>query len=341
MSDTATIAIDAMGGDYGPSETVRGAVQAVRAGNVTVLLVGDEAEVHQALVAQGAAGLPIKVIPSEGTIVEGEHPARALRSKPKSSIAVSVGLVKQGVADAFVSMGSTGASMAAAVFMLGKFPGLDRPTLGGPFIGLAPTTTIIDLGANVDCKPAQLLNFGALGASFQRFYLGFNDVRVGLLSVGSEEGKGNRQVQEAFDLFKASGLNFVGNVEGHEVFQDKADVIVCDGFVGNVLLKFTEGLAEAAARYLAGALGVDSPAVKAISGLTEAAERGGGPLFGIDGLAVVGHGRTKGEGIAASVALAKHCLEIDLVKHMREDLAAVQERAGISVNDDAADEREA
>lgn len=333
MSDTPTIAIDAMGGDYGPPETVRGAVLAARSTDVSVLLVGDETEVQQALAAEDTQGLRIKVIPSDGIIVEGEHPARALRSKPKSSIAISVGLVKEHIADAFISMGSTGASMAAAVFMLGKFPGLERPTLGGPFIGLAPKTTIIDLGANVDCKPAQLLNFGALGASFQRFYLGFDTARVGLLSVGSEEGKGNRQVQDAFDLFKASGLNFVGNIEGHEIFQDKADVIVCDGFVGNVLLKFTEGLAEAVARYLAGTLGADSPAVKAISGLTEAAEHGGGPLFGINGLGIVGHGRTRGEGIAASVALAKHCMEIDLVEHMREDLATAQASAGVSGDD--------
>ena len=333
MSDTPTIAIDAMGGDYGPSETVRGAVQAARAGGVTVLLVGDEAEVQAALAAEDATSLPIKVIPSEGVIVEGEHPARALRSKPNSSIAVTVGLVKQGMADAFISMGSTGASMAAAVFLLGKFPGLDRPTLGGPFLGLAPKTTIIDIGANVDCRPSQLLSFGALGASFQRFYLGFADPKVGLLSVGSEEGKGNKQVQEAFDLFKASGLNFVGNVEGNEVFEGKADVIVCDGFVGNVLLKFTEGLAEAAARFLGSALGPDSPAVKMISGLAAADEHGAAPLFGVNGLALAGHGRTKGEGIAASVGLAKHFLEVDLVQHMREDLAAVQERAGISGED--------
>jgi len=333
MSDNPIIAIDAMGGDYGPSETVRGAVLAARAGGVSILLVGDESEVQRALETEHPESLPIKVIPSEGVVIEGEHPARALRSKPNSSIAVTVGLVKQGMANGFISMGSTGASMAASVFLLGKFPGLERPTLGGPFNGLAPQTTIIDIGANVDCKPVQLLNFGALGASFQRSYMGFNNPRVGLLSVGSEEGKGNKLVQEAFELFKSSGLNFVGNVEGNEVFTDKADVIVCDGFVGNVLLKYTEGMAEAAARYLAKVLGVDSPAVKAISGLALAEEHGAAPLFGVNGLALAGHGRAKGEGIAASVLLAKHAFEVNLVGHMREDLAAAQERAGVSLND--------
>jgi glycerol-3-phosphate acyltransferase PlsX len=332
MSDTPTIAIDAMGGDYGPSETVPAAVLAARESGVTVLLVGDEAQVGEALAKEDGSGLPIKIIPSEGVIVEGEHPVGALRSKPKASILISVGLVKQGIADAFVSMGSTGASMAASVLALGKFPGLDRPTLGGPFLALAPNTTFIDLGANVDCKPEQLLNFGALGASFQRTYMGFENPRVALLSVGTEEGKGNKQTQDAYPLFKASGLNFVGNVEGHDLFHDAADVVVCDGFVGNILLKFTEGLAESAARYLAKSLGADSPAVQQISALAEAAEHGGGPLFGINGIAIVGHGRTRAKGIAASVALAKHCIERNLVDHMREDLAAVQQQAGTATN---------
>lgn len=330
MSEMRTIALDAMGGDFVEVENVKGAVQAAREGGVTVLLVGDEDKVSGALAAEDAAGLPLQVVPSEGVIVEGEHPARALRSKPRCSIAVSVGLVKAGKAEAFVSMGSTGASMAAGVFGLGLFPGLDRPTIGGPFIGLAPKTTIIDLGANVDCKPEQLLNFAVLGSTFQRVYLGFENPKVGLLSVGSEEGKGNKLVQEAFGLFKASGLNFIGNVEGHEFFNGKADVIVCDGFVGNVLLKYTEGLAEAAAHYLADALGPDSRAVQAIRGLAEAAESGGGPLFGVEGLGIVGHGRTKAGGIAASIRLAANCLETDLIGAMRKDLAAAQKKVGVS-----------
>lgn len=330
MSGNRTIALDAMGGDFGPKETVRGAVMAAAKGVVNVLLVGDEQAVQQELDSQDAAGLAIQVVPSEGVIVEGEHPARALLSKPRSSIAVCAGLLKEGKADAFVSMGSTGASMAASVLALGLFPGLARPALGGPFIGLAPKTTIIDIGANIDSKPEQLLNFGALGASFQRVYMGTANPRVGLLSVGSEEGKGNKQVQEAFPLFKASGLNFVGNIEGNDIFADRADVVVCDGFVGNVLLKYTEGLAEAAARSLARALGPDSEAVRQIKGLVSVDEHGAGPLFGVQGLAMAGHGRTLGEGIATAIALAQRCLDIDLVGHMREDLLAAQQHAGVT-----------
>jgi len=328
LSDSHTIAVDAMGGDNVPAVPVQGAVMAARRSGLRVLLIGDADAVAAELAKEDVTGLDIQVVPSEGVVNEGEHPVLALRSKPNCSIAVTAGLVKAGKADALVSMGSTGASMAASVLALGKFPGLDRPTLGGPFLSLAPNTTIIDLGANVDSKPSQLLSFGALGASFQRIYNKTENPRVALLSVGSEEGKGNRQVQEAHALFSASGLNFVGNVEGHELFQDKADVVVCDGFVGNVLLKFTEGLAEAAAQYLAKTLGPDSEAVQRIRGLAGAAEHAGGPLFGVNGVAVVGHGRSPAEGITAAIELAARCLDVGLVEQMQADLAKVLHKAG-------------
>ena len=322
-----TIAVDAMGGDFAPAVPVEGAVIAAREGGAAVTLVGDEAAVAAELAKHDASGLPISVAPSEGVVSEAEAPALALRSKPRASIAVAVGLVRAGRAHAAVSMGSTGATMAASALALGLFPGLERPTLGGPFIGLAPETTIIDLGANVDCKPSQLLSFGALGASFERFYRGKESPRVGLLSVGSEDGKGSRQVKEAFSLFRSSGLNFVGNVEGHEIFEGKADVVVCDGFVGNVLLKYTEGLAAAAGRHLASRLGADNPAAQAIAGLAAAAEGGGGPLFGVNGVVIAGHGRSGAASIAASVALARFALDRNLVETMRGDLASALARA--------------
>ena len=322
-----TIAVDAMGGDHAPGAPVEGAVIAAREHGVAIALVGEEGALTAELGRHDATALPIRIVPSEGVVAEGEHPALSLRSKPRASIAVALGLVRTARAQAAVSMGSTGATMAASVLALGMFPGLERPTLGGPFIGLAPKTTIIDLGANVDSKPSQLLSFGALGASFARFYHGTVEPRVGLLSVGSEEGKGNRQVQEAFPLFRSSGLRFVGNVEGHEVFLDAADVLVCDGFVGNVLLKYTEGLAAAAGRYLASSLGPDSPAVRAIAGLAEAAEGGGGPLFGVEGVVIAGHGRSSAPSIARSVGLAKRALDSDLTGTLRDDLARVLARA--------------
>ncbi len=323
-----TIAVDAMGGDDAPLTPVAGAVLAAREGNVRVALVGDPEAVQRELAGADADGLAIDIVASEGVVAEGEHPALALRRNPKVSIAVAVGLVKTGGADAAVSMGSTGATMAASVLTLGLFPGLERPTLGGPFIALAPDTAIIDLGANLDCRPSQLLSFAAMGATLMRSYRGIENPRVALLSVGSEETKGNRQVRETYGLLRASGLNFVGNIEGHEIFEDKANVVVCDGFVGNVLLKFTEGLAGAAAAHLAGALGADSPAVARIKGLADQALQGGGPLLGVNGVVIAGHGRTSAAGIAAGVEFARKTLEWDLVRVMRDDLAAALERAG-------------
>ena len=322
-----TIALDAMGGDDAPATPVRGAVLAAREGNVHVLLVGDPEAVQRELAGADADGLAIDVVASEGVVAEGEHPVLALRRNPKGSIAVAVGLVKAGRADAAVSMGSTGATMAASVLALGLFPGLERPTLGGPFIALAPDTAIIDLGANIDCRPSQLLSFAAMGATLMRAYRGIENPRVALLSVGSEETKGNRQVRETHGLLRASGLNFVGNIEGHEIFEGKAHVVVCDGFVGNVLLKFAEGLAGAAAAQLAEELGADSPAVARIKGIADQALQGGGPLLGVNGIAIAGHGRTSAAGIAAGIGLARKTLEWDLVRVMRDDLAAALERA--------------
>ncbi len=323
-----TIALDAMGGDLAPAEPVKGAVLAAHRHGVRVLLVGDPEAIEAELARLDHDHLPLKVVPAEGVIQEGGSPARSLRSKPRASIAVGVGLVKAGRADALVSMGSTGATMAASVLALGLFDGLERPALGGPFIGLAPTTSIMDLGAQIDCRPSQLLGIAALGCTFARYFLRIPNPRMGLLSVGTEAGKGNRQVQEAYPLFEASGLNFIGNVEGNELFLDKADVVVCDGFVGNVLLKYTEGLGRAAALALARSLGPDSPAVHQLNSIASTAESAGGPLLGVNGTVIVGHGKSTGEGIANAVGRAKDALAIGLVDAMRDELRLVLGRAG-------------
>ena len=322
---THTIALDVMGGDVAPSEPVKGAVMAAREHGIRVLLVGDADAVQAELAKHDTTGLPLEVVPSEGVIVEGEQPVQAFRQKPKVSVAVAADLVKRGDADAFVTMGSTGAAMAVCVLKWGLFPGLERPTIGGNFIALAPKTTIIDLGSQVDAKPSQLLNFATLGCSFAEHYLGVKEPRAGLLSVGSEAGKGNRQVQEAYALFEKSSLRFVGNVEAHEIFTGKADVIACDGFVGNVLLKFTEGLGEALGEYLSDTLGSDSPVIERLSGLAKPAEQAGGPLFGVNGLAIIGHGRSKAENIAHSLLMARDVGATGLIDAMRNDLSAALE----------------
>lgn len=329
------IALDAMGGDYGPPETVAAAVAAVTEGHgrVAVLLVGDPDAVQPELNRQAGPGLPIKLIPSEGVILDSESPMQALRAKPKASALIGVGLVKEGIADAFVTMGSTGATMAASALLLGMMEGLDRPALGGPILGYAPGTVLIELGSSIDCRPSQLVDFAAMGVAFSRTYLEVADPRVALLSVGEEESKGNRQTREAFPLFQASGLNFVGNVEGHDLGAGKADVIVCDGFVGNILLKTIEGLGESLSRYvterLAGHLSAEEAAAigrDLYDVLNRTEYNGGGPLFGIRGNVVVGHGRAGAPGIARAVNTAARLCEINLVGKMEEELNALRSR---------------
>jgi len=324
------IAVDAMGGDNAPEEIVRGAVDAAAQGDVEVLLVGEPEAVKDSLPSSVPATL--QVVPSQGVITEDEHPLEALRSKPKASIMVAAGLVKEGKAHAYVTMGSTGAAMAAGMFALGNLEGIDRPALGGPFLGLAPKTTIVDLGTSLDNRPSQLLNYGVLGSIFAKVFLGIDNPRVALLSVGSEEGKGNRQVREAYPLFQQSGLNFIGNVEGVDVPLGKADVVVCDGFVGNILMKFAEGLGMAVVEYLksrapSGAEKMAGEFLGELANLTNYVEhRGGVPLLGLNGVAIVGHGRSKASSVTAAIDMACIALERGLVELMSRELAQLRLR---------------
>ena len=324
------VAVDAMGGDYAPRVVVEGALQAARTQPVEILLVGDPEAVEAEIARAGGGSLSVKVVPSEGKIVEEEHPVQALRHKPKASVVVATQLLKKGQADALVSMGSTGGAMAAGALLLGTLGGLERPCIGGPFLGLAPKTVLVDMGSNVDCRPHLLLGFAAMGCAFSRTLLDIQNPRVGLLSVGSEEAKGNRQVHDAYQMFKESNLNFVGNVEGMDFFTDKADVIVCDGFVGNILLKYTEGLGAATAAYLKTALDgkVPSDALESlVSQVWEVSNLGkkmGGPLFGVNGTIVVGHGASDAEGVAGAIDTARRCVEMKLVESFREELSALR-----------------
>jgi glycerol-3-phosphate acyltransferase PlsX len=317
-----------MGGDYAPGEIVRGAVEAAARGDVEVLLVGELEAMKEMLPSPLPATL--QLVPSQGVIMEAEHPLEAFRHKPRASIAVAAGLVKAAKAHAFVSMGSTGAAMAAGVLALGTLEGIDRPALGGPFLGLAPKTTVIDMGTSMDSRPSQLLNYGVLGSVFARVFLGIDNPRVALLSVGAEEGKGNRQVREAYQLFRQSGLNFVGNVEGMDIPLGKADVVVCDGFVGNVLMKFAEGLGMAVVEYLKaraprGAEKMTVDLLGELANLTNYVEHmGGGPLLGLNGVAIVGHGRSKAASVTAAIGMARTALERGLVELMSQGLAQVR-----------------
>ena len=321
------IALDAMGGDNAPSEVVRGAVQFAAAGQGQVMLVGDPEAVQSELSAYDTSRLPIGVVPSEGVITEDESPALALRQKPRASILVATVMVRQGHADASVTMGSTGAAMAAGAVVLGLASGVERPALGGPVVGVAPNTCILDLGTNVDCRPRQLLSFGAIGDVFARTFFGSDDPRIALLSVGAEAGKGNRQVRETTELFEKSGLNFIGNIEANDLPKGAAEVVVCDGFVGNIVMKLTEGLGQQLSEHLRSRLDGVIPSEDLASLLQEfydmnnvVESRGGGPLFGVNGVSVVGHGSARADAVERALGMAKMAVETEFVSQMNNRL---------------------
>ena len=321
------VAVDTMGGDFGPPETVKGALEGLDTHNIELLLVGDQNLLESELAHYDIKNKPVKVVASVGKIGDDEHPIEGLRRKPKSSIVVATKLLKSGDADLLVSMGSTGASMASSVFILGLMDGLERPCIGGPFLGVAPRTVLVDMGSNLDCRPPLMLSFAALGSVFSQKFLGVENPRVGLLSVGSEAAKGNRQVHESYQLLQESHLNFIGNVEGVDFFTGRVDVIVCDGFVGNILMKFTEGLGTALSHYVEQRLADHLPAAelaKVSSDLWETTNMPrtmGGPLFGVNGMVMLGHGSCRASGIAGAIHTGVRCAQIGMVESMRQELA--------------------
>lgn len=325
------IAVDVMGGDHAPEETVKGGIQAARELGVEIILVGPQAIVEAEFGRHDAAGLPIRVVDASEYIEDGEHPVLAVMRKPNSSIAVATKLVKGGEADAVVSAGSTGACMVCGMQYLGTLPGIDRPMAGGPFLQLSPETSVFDMGANVYCQPEQLVNFAVAGCVFTRAFLGIDNPTVGLLNVGSEEGKGNQLAKEAFPLLQKSGLNFIGNVEGMDIAKGSANVIVCDGFVGNILLKFCEGLGESVRDWLLRELDgmVQGEKLEEVTTnlwklMSPGAVLGGAPLWGIDGLAMVCHGSSKASQIAYTIKEAKACAESDFIGLLRSELEKAQ-----------------
>ena len=321
------VAVDTMGGDFGPPETVKGALEGLDTHNIELLLVGDQNLLESELAHYDIKNKPVKVVASVGKIGDDEHPIEGLRRKPQSSILVATKLLKSGDADLLVSMGSTGASMASSVFILGLMDGLERPCIGGPFLGVAPRTVLVDMGSNIDCRPPLMLSFAALGSVFSQKFLGIDNPRVGLLSVGSEAAKGNRQVHESYQLLQESHLNFIGNVEGMDFFTGRVDVIVCDGFVGNILMKFTEGLGTALSHYVEQRLADHLPAAelaKVSSDLWETTNMPrtmGGPLFGVNGMVMLGHGSCRASGIAGAIHTGVRCAQIGMVESMRQELA--------------------
>jgi len=326
------VAVDAMGGDYAPEEIVKGTVQAAEKDGAELILVGLEDAIHRELREYNVSGLPIRVVNASEVIRDGESPVAALRQKPDASIAVATQLVKTGEADAVMSMGSTGAVMVSAMEILGKFEGVRRPVVGGRISWFAPNSIAFDLGTNVDCKPRELLNFAVIGCVVARKILHIANPTVALLSTGSEEGKGNLVVKKAYQLFKQSNLNFIGNVEGNDIPGGKANVIICDGFTGNALIKFCEGLGESVIERLRVTLDkrlpkeeLDALAANLFS-LTHVADvSGGGMIYGVNGVVWIGHGHSRAPQVTKSLHQIKLAVEANLIQTLRAELVQMQE----------------
>ncbi|MEM9904850.1 MAG: phosphate acyltransferase PlsX [Cyanobacteria bacterium P01_D01_bin.44] len=325
----ARIAVDAMGGDYAPAEIVAGAIRAKEELDAEILLVGD-AEQIKASVANVASLRQIEIVPSESTIDMHEEPLSALRRKPKASINVSMDLVKQGRADAVVSAGHSGAAMASALLRLGRIKGIDRPAIGAvfPTVVAGKSVLILDVGANVDCRPRFLEQFALMGSIYSQYAFGVERPRVGLINIGEEPSKGNDLAVSTHQaLVDNQTVNFVGNAEGRDVLSGDFDVIVCDGFMGNVLLKFAEAVGEAALQILReelpqgilGKLGIMllRGNLRRIKQRVDHAEHGGALLLGVSGIAVISHGSSQAPSIFNAVRLAKDAVDNDVLGHIQ------------------------
>jgi phosphate acyltransferase len=327
------ISIDAMGGDFAPVDVIQGAVIGARNSRVGIILVGQQDKIKSELAKYDTSGIDIEIVHTDEYLVEGEQPAYALRTKRNASIAVATKLVKEGRAQAVFSAGPTGGVITSALMILGMVEGISKPVVGGPFVGFAPQTVVMDVGGSIDIRPDQLLDFAIVGSVYARKLLAVANPTVGILSVGAEEGKGNELVKNSYPLFKKSSLNFIGNVEGQDIVTGKANVIVCDGFIGNVLVKFYEGLGRVENRWLADKLQGKLPEndVKEICDsllkLTNVADiSGGGPIWAVNGLAIKGHGRSRYKEIASGIAQAKDLYEKDIIGALKTELAIIRGR---------------
>jgi glycerol-3-phosphate acyltransferase PlsX len=326
------IAVDAMGGDYAPSEIIGGAVLAAKENkDVDIALVGSR-EIIESELARYDNHLPISCIEADGVITETEHPAFTIRRKPNASVAVAAKMVRVGEAKAMLSGGPTGATAASAILSLGLIPGVERPAASGVFEALAPDTVIMDCGVNVDCKPHHLLAFAIMGSVYAKRLLNIADPRVALLSTGAEEGKGSQLVRESYVLLRDSGLNFIGNIEGNDILSGRANVIICDGLIGNVILKFYESIGYYAGEWLKkklkgfpriGPAGRLFTTVTSLTRVMESESIGSGLLWGVNGVVFVMHGSSKAPQVARTIAKAKEVVKVDLITSIKSELASV------------------
>lgn len=332
------IAVDAMGGDHAPREVVRGAIQAAREYGLSLVLVGQEDRVRAELQAADSAGADIEVVHASEVVEMGEIPVLALRKKRDSSIRVGLHLVREGKASSFVSAGNSGAVMAGGLLILKKIRGVDRPAIAATIPTPHGPVVLIDAGANVDCKPAHLLQFAHMGEAYARKILGISRPRVGVVSIGEEEMKGSDLTRDTGELLRKTGLRFVGNVEGRDFFAGKADVFVCDGFVGNVALKTMEGMAQALGQFLkheiaksslakVGAL-LAERALRGVKRKLDYEEYGGAPLLGVQGGIAICHGSSRERAIKNGIRAAGSLARFEVDEEIARSIASRGHFAG-------------
>jgi phosphate acyltransferase len=320
------IAVDAMGGDNAPDVVVQGALQASIEKGIDIVLVGNSTAITNSL--KGCKGADkVTIHHCDEAILMDESPLKALRSKRDSSISIAFDLLKKGEVDAVVSAGNSGATMAAGILKLGKIEGVERPAIACIIPGETGVFILIDVGGNVDCRPVHLLQFGLMADAFASSCLGMQKPRVGLLNIGQEAGKGNEQIRSAYNLLQESGINFIGNIEGGEILSGNAQIVICDGFIGNIVLKMSEGVAESlnsklkrelkksfagrAAGLICGSF------FKRFEKTLDYAELGGAPILGIKGVSIICHGRSSALAIKNAVIMAVNYVE----NHVQERLS--------------------
>ena len=300
------IAVDAMGGDYAPGEIVKGAVLAAEKNDIDIALVGPLDIVEAELAKHDGSHLPIRCIQADEFIPEGTNPALAVRSKPNASICVATRMVKEGKADGLISASPTGALVTSAIQYLGMIEGIERPVIGGAIFDAAPNTVVFDCGINMDCKPHHLLTFALIGSVYCKKLLNITNPTVGLLNIGVEEGKGNQLTRETYHLLQRSSLNFIGNIEGNQMMSGRANVLVCDAFVGNILFKFVESIG----------MFHDTPGARGYN-------QGGGLILGVNGIVRKAHGASQAPHVAATIHQVKEAAKADFIVALKSELVSV------------------
>ena len=327
------IAVDAMGGDFAPEQIVFGAVRAAKKYDCEIVLVGDEPKIRDVLKREkGWEKLGITIHHTSQVIEMDEHPADAVRTKKDSSVVVATKMVKDGVCDAVLSAGSTGAAVTAAQLILKRIKGIGRPTIATPIPTTKGVTLMLDSGANVDSKPLHLVQSGMMGSIYAEYVFGIKNPRVGLLNIGEEETKGNEQARETYPLLKElHSINFCGNAEGRDIPKGNFDVVICDGFVGNVVLKFAEGLAKTIMKLIKDAIkdgGIMAklgalllmPTLKKLGKRLDASEYGGAPLLGVNGVCIISHGSSNAKSICSAIGVANDYVNGKVLEHIKETL---------------------